>query len=96
MLGIFPEGTRYPQEAPGKPKSGMALIAKMTGADVLPCAVRYQRPLRFRSRILVRYGRVIPASELDLGEDNPRALRRCTKQVWSEILKLLEVPEDAG
>lgn len=96
VLGIFPEGTRYSQEAPGKPKSGMALIAKMTGADVLPCAVRYQRPLRFRSRILVRYGRVIPASELDLGEDNPRALRRCTKQVWSEILKLLEVPEDAG
>lgn len=22
VLGIFPEGTRYPQEAPGKPKSG--------------------------------------------------------------------------
>jgi hypothetical protein len=38
----------------------MALIAKMTGADVLPFAVRYERPLRFRSRVVVRFGRLIP------------------------------------
>lgn len=89
VLGIFPEGTRYPAGQPGKPKSGMALIAKMTQADVLPCAVTYERPLRFRSRIRVRFGSVVPFSEMGLDEDSPRALKRATKRVWEEILTLL-------
>lgn len=89
VLGIFPEGTRFPVGQPGKPKSGMALIAKMTRADVLPCAVVYERPLRFRSRIFVRFGPVVPHAALGLGEDSPRALKRATKQVWDEILTLL-------
>ncbi len=96
VLGIFPEGTRYPQDHPGKPKSGMALIAKMTGADILPCAVRYERPIRFRSRIYVQYGPVIPAGQLGLEEESPRALRRCTKRVWGEILTMLGVEKNEG
>lgn len=95
-LGIFPEGTRHPQDQPGKPKSGMALIAKMTGADILPCAVRYERPIRFRSRIHVQYGPLIPAQQLGLDEESPRALRRCTKRVWGEILTMLGVEKDEG
>ncbi len=89
VLGIFPEGTRFLAGQPGKPKSGMALIAKMTQADVLPCAVTYERPLRFRSRICVRFGTVIPYAALGLDEDSPRALKRATKRVWDEILALL-------
>lgn len=89
VLGIFPEGTRFPAGQPGKPKSGMALIAKMTQADVLPCAVTYERPLHFRSCIRVRFGPVVPFSELGLDEDSPRALKRATKRVWEEILALL-------
>ncbi len=91
ILGIFPEGTRFPAGQPGKPKSGMALIAKMTQADVLPCAVTYERPLRFRSRIRVRFGPVVPYAELGLDEDSPRALKRATKRVWDEVLTLLEL-----
>ncbi len=89
VLGIFPEGTRFPAGEPGKPKSGMALIARMTQADVLPCAVTYERPLRFRSRIRVYYGPMIPYSELGLDEASPRALKRATKRVWDEVLALL-------
>ncbi|MFV0497742.1 MAG: lysophospholipid acyltransferase family protein [Candidatus Fimivivens sp.] len=96
VLGIFPEGTRFPAGQPGKPRSGMALIAKMTQADVLPCAVIYERPLRFRSRIRVRFGAVVPYSELGLEEDSPRALKRATKRVWQEILVLLELGEHYG
>ncbi len=95
VLGIFPEGTRYPQDAPGKPKSGMALIAKKTGADILPCAIQYQRPLRLRSKIHVRYGHMIPSGALELDEDSPRVLRRCTKRVWGDILSMLGVGENA-
>lgn len=93
VLGIFPEGTRFPQGLPGKPKSGMALIAKMTQADVLPCAVEYERPLHFRSNICVRFGSLIPYTELGLDEESPRALKRATKCVWKQILQLLEKGE---
>lgn len=91
VLGIFPEGTRFPPGQPGKPKSGMALIAKMTQADVLPCAVTYERPLHFRSRIRVRFGPVVPYAELGLDEDSPRVLKRATRRVWEEVLALLEM-----
>lgn len=89
VLGIFPEGTRFPQGQPGKPKSGMALIAKMTQADVLPCAVTYERPLRFRSRIHVQFGKLIAFDELGLDEDSPRALKKATKRVWEDVLTML-------
>lgn len=88
VIGIFPEGTRYPQNAPGRPKSGMAMIAKMTGGDVLPCAVSYQRPIGFRSKITVCYAPLIPFEQLGLNEDSPRALKRATKQVWDSVLAL--------
>ena len=96
VLGIFPEGTRYPQNQPGRPKSGMALIAKMTGADVLPCAVSYERPLHFRSKITVKYGDLIPHAELGLEEDSPRALKKATKRVWGDILKLMGLEESGN
>lgn len=94
VLGIFPEGTRYRTGVPGRPKSGMALIAKMTGADILPVSVYYERPIRFRSRILVVFGELIPHGELQLDEDSPRALKRATKRVWDDILGMLGVQGD--
>jgi len=96
VLGIFPEGTRYPQNEPGRPKSGMALIAKTTKADILPCAIRYERPLKFKSKVAVMYGKLIPYAELGLDEDSPRALKRATKRVWGEILGMLGLDGEAA
>ena len=39
VLGIFPEGTRSKDFKPARGKSGTALIAKVTGADVLPVSI---------------------------------------------------------
>ena len=89
VLGIFPEGTRFPAGQPGKPKSGMALIAKLTQADVLPCAITYERPLHFRSHIHVRFAELVAYDELGLEDDSPRALKKATKRVWETILQLL-------
>ncbi|MEG1773251.1 MAG: lysophospholipid acyltransferase family protein [Oscillospiraceae bacterium] len=93
LVGIFPEGTRHRDGLPGRPKSGMALIAKMTGADVLPCAVQYGGGLHFRSKIVIKYGPLIPHAALGLEDDSPRALKRATKKVWGEILSLLGTEE---
>lgn len=94
-LGIFPEGTRYPIGKPGRPKSGMALIAQMTGADILPVAISYENPKRFRSRAKVSFAPVIPHEKLGIEADSPRSLRRATKMVWDEVLQRLEVRDEA-
>lgn len=94
IIGIFPEGTRSPDGTLGRPKSGMSLIAKQTGCDILPCAIISERPLRFRSKITIRYGELIPAEQLMLNEESPRALKRATKLVWGEISKLAGVSEE--
>lgn len=90
VLGIFPEGTRHPDGVLGRPKSGMALIAKQAAADVVPVAVAYERPLHFRSRAVVCYGEKIPFSALGLEEPSPRALKQATKLVWEKITALQE------
>ena len=93
VLGIFPEGTRFFKE-PGRPKSGMSLIAKRCKADILPCAIEYERPLRFRSGIKVRIGEMIEYKSLGLDEDSPRAIKRATKVVWNEVVAMLGVHTD--
>ena len=40
VLGIFPEGTRYPLGAPHKAKAGAAMFALNTKASILPVAIR--------------------------------------------------------
>lgn len=74
VLGIFPEGTRYKIGEPGRPKSGMALIAKMTQADILPCCVLYEPGKKFRSKTVVRFGELIPFEELGFETDSPREI----------------------
>ena len=95
IIGIFPEGTRSKDGTLGRPKSGMALIAKQTGYDILPCAILSERPLRFRGKITIRYGELIPAEQLLLNEESPRALKRATKLVWGRISELAGVSEEA-
>ena len=94
IIGVFPEGTRSKDGNPGRPKSGMSVIAKMTEYDILPCAIKSSGPLKFRSEITVCYGEVIKATELGLEDESPRALKRATKYVWAKILTLAGVEQD--
>lgn len=92
-LGIFPEGTRRKDGVPGRAKSGLALIARQTESDVLPCAVTYSGK-SFRSRVVVRYGKLIPYAELGIEDDAPRSLKQATKLIWGSVLALLGVRDD--
>lgn len=94
-LAIFPEGTRSKDGTPGRPKSGLALLAKTTGADILPCAVVYGEKKGFRTPLTVKYGRLIPHEELGLIGESPRELRRATKRIWNDILTLWGGEPDA-
>ena len=96
LLGIFPEGTRSPDGKPLRPKSGMALIARATGAGIVPCAVVYEKKEKLHRRhIRVKYGRPISYEELGFGEDQGTAsLKRASKLVMGQIIEMMELPEE--
>ncbi|MEG2144386.1 MAG: lysophospholipid acyltransferase family protein [Oscillospiraceae bacterium] len=88
ILGIFPEGTRNHAEGFLRPKSGMSVIAKITKADILPCAVIAPPNLKRGQTIIIKYGKLIPYEALNIEEDSPRSLKAATRQVWDEIISL--------
>ncbi len=94
-IGIFPEGTRSKDGAPLRPKSGAALVAKLAGANILPCAVSFEGSLGFRRKIVIKYGPLIPYETLGLSEDSPRALKKATKIMWDGVLRLLGLEDKA-
>ena len=95
ILGIFPEGTRSKDGKPLRPKSGAALIAKMTGADVLPCGIVYENKKKFRSKVTVSFGEVIPFENLGFtSEQNARELKAATKLMFGQVLSLIGADTD--
>lgn len=89
LVGLFPEGTRNKAGGPMKPKSGAALIARQTGADIIPCALIFDGSRGFRARMTVRYGDPIPYASLGFEDEiQPASLRRVSKLIASEINKL--------
>ncbi len=98
-LLIFPEGTRSKDGRVGRGKTGVALIAAKAGADVIPVGLNFEGKLHFRSRIVVRYGKPIPAAQLALADDlSDRELLRTLKRsvvppIMDGIKALVDEPE---
>lgn len=89
VLGIFPEGTRSKSGEPLRPKSGVAIIAKETSADILPVGIYFDGKLRFRSKITVRYGKLIKFEELELGNDTQTgAVKKASRLIMDRIIEL--------
>lgn len=96
VMGIFIEGTRSKDGKPQRARSGVALIAGRTGADILPCAVVYDKKLRFRSVVTVRYGALIKNDTLGIDLETPSTLRLAAKSIMGEIVELFGGEEVAG
>ncbi len=94
-LVIFPEGTRSKDGKVGKGKTGVALIAAKSGADVIPCGIIFEgEKLKFRSKLTLRFGKVIPAEEIAVEDASPRALKDVKKRIMSAITELVEGPTE--
>ena len=92
ILGIFPEGTRSKNGEPLRPKSGVAIIAKETKADVLPVGIHFDGKLRLRSKVTVTYGKLIKFEELELnGETAPSAIKKASRLIMDRIIELSTV-----
>lgn len=94
VLGIFPEGTRSKGHGFLRPKSGMSVIAKMAKADILPCLIEAPADIKFRDKITVKFGKLIPYDTLEIEVSEPRTLKAATKKVWGEITSMADNKEN--
>ena len=93
IMGIFPEGTRSVDGTPKKAKAGIAMIAAHTKANILPACVYREGKLKLFCKTTVRFGEVIPFSELGFeGEDSPKksSLRFASERIMEKIVALWE------
>lgn len=92
ILGVFPEGTRSKDFKPARGKSGAALIAKVTGADVLPVSIYTSDEYKKGTRLTVRFGKVIKNEEFGFTDEphNTKELKDATKRIMGEITALWE------
>lgn len=90
-LVIFPEGTRSKDGKVGKGKTGVAMIAAKSGADVVPCGIVFEgEKLHFRSKLTLRFGKPIKAEELAVEGSSPRELKEVKKRIMGAITELVE------
>lgn len=91
---IFPEGTRSKENKVGRGKTGVALIAAKSGADVLPMGIVFEGPkLHFRSKVTLKIGKLIKSEELDIGDGSSKQLKLIKKRIMDSITELVEGPK---
>ena len=91
VIGIFPEGTRNKEGGePQKAKSGVALIAKATNADVVPCSIHIGEKKGFRRPCTVRYGKLIKFEDLGFSEESRSTseIRNASRIILDETVAL--------
>ena len=88
-LVIFPEGTRSKDGKVGKGKTGVALIAAMAQVPVVPVGINFEGELKFRKKLVVRFGKPITPEELNITSANPRELKALKTKIMDEITKLV-------
>lgn len=103
LLGVYPEGTLTRDESlwPMRAKTGVARLALITGAPVIPCASwgpekvlpPYSKKLRLfpRTKISVLMGTPLNLDPWKGRESDAQAIEEVADFIMDEITKLLEV-----
>ena len=92
-LGIFPEGRRVRNSESVSPVdglSGVGYLARLSGADVLPCCL-YREPEGrcFRPKVIVIFGKVIKNKDLGFeGINKSKETKNASKIIMDEIKAL--------
>ena len=90
VLAMFPEGTRSKDGKPLRPKSGAAVVASQTKADVIPAAIYFQGKLHFRSRVIVSFGDIISNEQLHITGKSPREIKEASNLIMQKIIEQLD------
>lgn len=87
---IFPEGTRSKDGKIARGRSGISIIASMSGAPVLPVCIMYGLKGK-KNRLDFAVGKMIPAEEIKLSADSAeyrKDLKRVTERIMGSIKQL--------
>lgn len=94
VMAICPEGKRIKDKdgVPQKAKAGVAVIAKATGADILPVAICCDGKIKAGKQVTVSYGKLIKNSELGIDKDDvaPSDIKKAANMVMERITQLWE------
>jgi 1-acyl-sn-glycerol-3-phosphate acyltransferase len=89
-LLLFPEGTRSKDGKVGKGKTGVALIAAVAQTQVIPVGINFEgEKLKFRKKVVVRYGKPIDPKEIGVSDASPANLKKMKKEIMDSITKLV-------
>lgn len=92
VVGVFIEGTRSKTGELQRPKTGAALLHYRTKAPVVPVCITGSgggRPIPFR-RTEIRFGKPIPAKELNIPDESSMQLRKASRVIMEQITALRE------
>ncbi|HHX57880.1 MAG TPA: 1-acyl-sn-glycerol-3-phosphate acyltransferase [Clostridiales bacterium] len=90
-LVIFPEGTRSKDGKVGRGKTGVALIAAKANVDVVPVGIVFEDKLKFRRKVVVKYGKPISSSQLQVSDEPLRTeLKNLKNRIMVSITELVE------
>lgn len=94
VMAICPEGKRIKDKdgVPQKAKAGVALIAKATGAAVLPVAICCDGKIKPGKNVTVSYGKLITPEEMSFDKEDfdRRDIAKAAQLVMSKIVELWE------
>ena len=85
FVGIFPEGKRSKTGELLKPKAGAAMVALKTNSDILPVGIKYEKPLKFRSKAKVTFGKIIHSNDFYKSEQTATQIRELSKLIMEKI-----------
>ena len=88
-LVIFPEGTRSKDGKVGKGKTGVALVAAVAQVPVVPVGINFEGKLKFRKRVVVRFGKPIVPCEIGVTATDPHSLRTIKNEIMKNITELV-------
>lgn len=89
-LLVFPSGTRdLSHSRPDNFKPGAALLAREAKSDVLPVSIHLEHR-KFRPKIIIRYGEMIPYEELGFSEGTRKSkeLRAASQLIEQRVQEL--------
>ena len=88
-LAIFPEGTRSKDGKVGKGKTGVALIAAVAQTKIIPVGITFEGKLKFRKKVIVRYGKPIIPAEIGADNTDSKSLKVLKNKVMEDITGLV-------
>lgn len=92
VMAICPEGKRIKDKdgVPQRAKAGVAVIAKATGADVLPVAIHCHGNIKPFKKVTISYGKMIKNEELGILEGTRTEIKTAANMVMDSIVDLWE------